>query len=150
MAKKRVLAIASAGGHWQQLMLMRAGFSHQEVTYATTLAGLADQFGAAPAVLVPDCNRHTPMRIVACFAVMALRLAWLRPQVIVTTGALPGVIALALGRLIGARTLWIDSVANAEELSSSGRLARKVAHLTLSQWKDTAQAEGVGYAGSIL
>ncbi|CAN0461153.1 unnamed protein product, partial [Ectocarpus fasciculatus] len=34
---KRILAIASSGGHWQQLMLMRPGFTHHQVTYVTTL-----------------------------------------------------------------------------------------------------------------
>ncbi|NNF23901.1 MAG: UDP-N-acetylglucosamine--LPS N-acetylglucosamine transferase [Rhodobacteraceae bacterium] len=131
-------------------MLMRPGFAHHDVTYATTLDGLGAQFEASPAIRLPECNRHTPLRILACIMVTAAQLVRLRPHVIVTTGALPGVIALALGRAIGARTLWIDSVANAEELSSSGRMARRVAHRTLSQWKSTAEAEGVEYAGSVL
>ena len=69
---------------------------------------------------------------------------------IVTTGALPGVIGIALGRLIGARTLWIDSIANGEEMSQSGRRARMLATRCLSQWPEVAAAERVGYSGSVL
>jgi hypothetical protein len=54
------------------------------------------------------------------------------------------------GRLYGARTLWIDSVANCERLSTSGRIARLIAHRVVSQWEDVAEREGVGHWGSVL
>lgn len=150
MLPRRVLAVASAGGHFQQLMQMRGGYEAGEVHYVTTLPGLAEAFRAEPAHLAPDCNANTPLRALACAAAMMWHVLRIRPHVVVTTGALPGVLALACGRLAGARTLWIDSIANAEEMSSSGRLARRIAHLTLSQWPAVAEAEGVGFEGSVL
>jgi hypothetical protein len=150
MTPRRVLAVASAGGHFNQLMQLRPGFAGHDVLYLTTLEGLAAQFGAAPAARIPDCNANTPLRVLACLAVTGWRVLRFRPDVVISTGALPGVIALAWGRMIGARTLWIDSIANAETLSASGRLARRLAHLTLSQWPAVAAAEGVGYEGSVL
>lgn len=147
----RVLAVASAGGHFNQLMLIRPAFEGRQVTYMTTLAGLAEELGALPARRVPDCNANTPLRALACVLATGWHVLRLRPDAVVTTGALPGVIALFWGRVMGARTLWIDSVANAEELSSSGRLARRLAHTTLSQWPDVAAAEeGVKYHGAVL
>jgi hypothetical protein len=148
--RKTVFAIASAGGHFNQLMLLRPGFEGQEVTYLTTLPGLAETFGALPVRLIPDCNADTPLRVLVCCFVTGWQVLRHRPDAIVTTGALPGVIALAWGRTIGARTLWIDSIANAEKLSASGRLARRIAHCTLSQWPAVAEAEGVGYEGAVL
>lgn len=147
---KRVLAVASEGGHFQQLMALRPGFAGHDVRYLTTLPGLAEEFGATPAALIPDCNATAPFRAGYCLVVTFWRVLRCWPDVVVTTGALPGVMALICGRLVGARTLWIDSVANAEELSASGRLARRLAHLTLSQWPQVAQAQGVRYEGSIL
>lgn len=147
---KRILAIASGGGHWQQLMLMREAFGGLEVTYATTLEGLPEEFGAAPAVLVPDANRDekvATLRAVFAIGWLVLRL---RPHVVFSTGALPGVIALAFGRLIGARTIWVDSIANAEEMSMSGRLARRFATHWLSQWEHVAEAEGAAFLGAVL
>lgn len=148
--KTRVLAVASAGGHFNQLMLMRPGFQHHDVTYLTTLAGLADQFGASPARIVPDCNANTPLRAARTMLAVGWQMLRLRPHVVISTGALPGVMALAWGRLLGARTIWVDSVANAEELSASGKLATKFAHLTLSQWPGVAESAGVVYEGSVL
>lgn len=148
--RKRILAIASGGGHWQQLMLMRPAFEGHDVTFATTLPGLPEQFDARPYHLIPDCNRDEKAAALACTLRLAGLILRLRPQVILSTGALPGVIALAIGRAMGARTIWVDSVANAEEMSSSGRLARRFAHLWMSQWEHVAAEAGADYAGAVL
>lgn len=147
---RRVLAVASGGGHWQQLMLMRPAFEGCETVYLTTLPGLPEQFGAAPAAIVPDCNRNEKLAVLRCAAALAGHLARHRPHVVISTGALPGVLALALGRATGARTVWVDSIANAEEMSMSGKLARRVAHLWLSQWEHVAAEAGAEYAGAVL
>jgi UDP-N-acetylglucosamine:LPS N-acetylglucosamine transferase len=147
---RRILAVASGGGHWQQLMQMRPAFAECDVSFATTIAGLPEQFSAFPAAIVPDCSRDTPFQVPRC----AWAIWWLirksRPDVVISTGALPGVIALALARRSGARTIWVDSVANAEEMSASGRLARRFADEWLTQWPHVAEATGATYAGSVL
>ena len=72
-----------------------------------------------------------------------------RPHVVISTGAAPGYLALRAGKLLGARTIWIDSVANVEELSLSGRMSSSVADLCLTQWPHLADGD-VGYAGAVL
>lgn len=146
---KRVLAVASGGGHWQQLQLMRDGFTHCDTLYLTTLPGLPEQYEASPAAIIPDCNRDRKLAILRCALALSWQVLRHRPHVVISTGALPGVIALALGRMIGARTIWVDSVANAETMSMSGSLARRFAHLWLSQWSHVAEAEGAQFAGSV-
>jgi UDP-N-acetylglucosamine:LPS N-acetylglucosamine transferase len=74
-----------------------------------------------------------------------------RPDVVITTGSAPCLFALGLARkLFGARTIWIDSVANAEKLSSSGAQARRVADVWLTQWEHLAKPDGPQYWGSVL
>jgi len=148
--RKRVLAIASGGGHWQQLMLMRPAFEGQDVLFVTTMPGLAAQFDAAPARLVKDCNRNEKLAMIRTTLDLMGVLIRHRPHAIISTGALPGVIAMALGRVMGAKTIWVDSIANAEEMSMSGKLAARAATHRLSQWAHVAKAEGVEYAGSVL
>ncbi|QXT35547.1 glycosyltransferase [Sphingomonas sanguinis] len=147
---KRVLAIASGGGHWEQLQLLRGAFDGHDVHFATTLAGLGERAGLTRVTIVPDCNRNEPVRAVASlFAILRL-LVRVRPAVVISTGALPGVIALALGRRLGARTIWVDSIANAETMSMAGLKAKRYADLWLSQWPDVAREFGAEYAGSVL
>ena len=147
---KRVLAIASGGGHWHQLQLIRPAFDDHEVFYLVTLPGLAEESGVSRAAVIPDCNRHRPLAAVHSTVSVLWHVLRYRPHVVITTGALPGLIGLVFGRMIGARTIWVDSLANAEKLSMSGDMARRVSHLCLTQWEHVAERTGAEYAGSVL
>jgi len=60
-------------------------------------------------------------------------------------------VALRLGKLLGCRTVWLDSIANAEEISMSARLARRYADLWLTQWEDLSRkTPGLEYWGQVL
>ena len=74
----------------------------------------------------------------------------LRPQVVVSTGAAGGFLAIKLARMIGARTMFIDSIANARELSVSARLSLGVADQVLSQWPGVAALTGAEYRGAVI
>jgi UDP-N-acetylglucosamine:LPS N-acetylglucosamine transferase len=90
------------------------------------------------------------LSIVASAFQIALLLFRFRPHVVVTTGALPGLIAIALAKRLGARTIWIDSIANAEEMSLAGQHARKHADLWLTQWPQVAADSGATFHGALL
>jgi hypothetical protein len=146
----RILAVASAGGHWHQLMALRASFENCDVLFATTLMGLPDESGANPAVIVPECNRNCVWHIPWTATALLVTMLRFRPHVVISTGALPGVVALALAKLFRSKTIWVDSLANAEEMSMSGKMARHVADLRLSQWPHVAEADGADYMGAII
>lgn len=131
-------------------MLLRPAFEGREVHYATTLPGLAEQSGVQRAHLIPDCNRNEKLAMARSAFRIGLLLLRLRPGTVVTTGALPGLIAIALAKRMGARTAWIDSIANAEEMSLAGQKARPHADLWLTQWPEVARQTGAQYAGSVL
>lgn len=145
----RVLAIASAGGHWIQLMRLRPALDGAQVTWATTRAELA----AGPegkVHVVADGSASNPLRVLRSLFQVFWLLLRLRPHVVITTGAAPGAAAVVLGRLLGARTVWIDSIANGEQLSRSGRLVRRFAVAWLTQWEHLAGGDGPQYWGRIL
>ncbi len=147
---KRVLAVASAGGHWVQLMRLRPALEGADLAFVTTHPGYADDVGDARYYVVKDANRWDKIGLLQ----QVIKLAWIvvkeRPDIVVTTGAAPGYFTIRLARLLGARTAWIDSIANAEELSLSGRMAGKFADLWLTQWPELARAEGPAYEGAVL
>ena len=65
-------------------------------------------------------------------------------------GSGAGYFALLLGKWFGARTIWIDSMANIEDLSMSGARVGRYADLWLTQWPHLAKSEGPHYAGGVL
>ena len=149
--KTKVLAISSGGGHWVQLLRLRPAFANCDVVFATVKEGYrANIEPGADFRLIPDANRWNKLRLLrVLFAVF--RLIWReRPDVVITTGAAPGYFAIRIGNLFGARTIWVDSIANGEELSLSGNKAGPHASLWLTQWAHLARPEGPHYKGSVL
>ncbi|MBV8972601.1 MAG: hypothetical protein JO290_09955 [Sphingomonadaceae bacterium] len=146
----RVLAIASGGGHWVQLLRLRPAWDGCDVAYATVHADSAADVPGARFFSFRDASRKNK----AAFAVVALQLLRIvtavRPDVVVTTGSAPALLAILYGRLLGARTLWIDSIANSEVMSSSGLRARRIAHQTLTQWPELAADPVPRYWGAVL
>lgn len=146
----KVLAAASAGGHWEQMMLLRPTLEQFDVHFATTHPDLPRRAAIDAATILPDCNQDQPLNSLRClFAAFALVLR-LRPDVVISTGAAPGFFCVLAGRLTGARTLWIDSVANAEKLSMCGRLSRIFSTRCITQWEHLADNGRPGYAGNLL
>lgn len=146
---KRILAIASGGGHFVQLLRLRPAWDGHAVTYATVHAASASEVAPARLLVFRDVSRADWWRLpLTLFDIIAI-LVRVRPQVIVTTGALPGLLALALVRPFGVRTLWVDSIANSEVLSGSGGQAGRVATQVVTQWPQLAEP-GVEHWGSVL
>ena len=147
--QSRVLAVASSGGHWAQLRRLEPAFEGHDLAYLTTDPGHRPEVGTARFYAIPDANRATRLALLRT-ALRVLRVvARERPDVVVSTGAAPGYLAIRAGRLLGARTVWIDSCANVEELSLSGRLASAKADLCLTQWPHLAGG-AVDYRGRVL
>lgn len=155
----RVLAISSRGGHWMQLRRLKPAFEGCDTTWVSTDPTLRRSLAGERYLCVADATRWNPLRLVWSACMIALVLMRVRPHVIVSTGAAPGFLALRLGSLLGARTVWIDSIANAEVLSLSGQKAARFADLTLTQWPELgkplpapgARAKGeVYHAGAVL
>ena len=149
--RPKVLAISSGGGHWVQLLRLRPAFEGCEVSYATVDAGYrADLADGADFHVVPNSTRWSKWDLLRSAFHVVLLLVKLRPDVVITTGAAPGYFAVRFGRWLGARCVWIDSVANAAELSLSGRKACSFVDLSLTQWPELAREGGPYFAGSVL
>ena len=149
-AKPRLLALASGGGHWVQLQRLRPAFEAFDTAYVSMFDSYEEMVAPARYYTVPDASRFDVRAFAPVFLRAARILAKERPKAIVTTGSAPMLAFIVLGRMMGAKTLWVDSIANSERMSSSGRLARKLAHKTISQWPAVAAAEEVEHWGAVV
>ena len=160
----KVLAVASTGGHWVQLLRMRPAWDGCKVSYITTNEGHRDALLADANLraqdlprffTAPAANRWQRLRLFLLGLRILWIVIWIRPKVIISTGAAPGFFALLFGKLIGARTIWVDSIANADRMSLSGRLVRPFTDLWLTQWEhlegsEYPEANAPSYKGAVI
>lgn len=142
--------MASGGGHWVQLLRLSQAFVDCEVVFVTVHQAYRAEVQGHRFYAIPDATRRTWMALI--------RAAWRlfrithkeKPDVVVSTGAAPGFIAICIGKLLGAKTVWLDSIANIEQLSMSGGLAERYSDLWLTQWPHLAKESGPHFRGAVL
>jgi len=144
-----VFAIASIGGHWVQLLRLMPLFSTNNVSFISTKPSLEETVLGHRYYLVPDANRKNKVGLIKCCLSIGTKIVFARPKVIVTTGAAPGLFGIFIGKILGVKTVWIDSIANVEKLSLSGKIASKIADRVYTQWEHLA-TQKIIFAGNIL
>lgn len=148
--KQKLLAVSSSGGHWIQLLRLRPAFDDCDVVFASTNMGNASEISGYEFHHIINGTRRTPWNFFTMFFQILKVLTKVKPDVIITTGSAPGLLTLALGRFFRTKNIWIDSIANVEKVSTSGKMARYVSDLYLTQWEALSTLRGPVFNGSIL
>lgn len=148
--KPRLLAVASGGGHWIELMRLSPAFEDFETVFVSMFDNYVFTTPGHRLYTVPDASRFALLPFLSVMWRAIGIVVRERPAAIITTGSAPMLIFILLGRLRFTRTLWIDSIANPEMLSTSGRIAKLLAHRCVSQWETVADREGLECWGRIV
>jgi len=145
----KILAVASGGGHITELLRLQPAFEDQELMYMSTHESFASSCKGFPFYTVPDFSRWNAFKIPLVAFKMYKLFRKIKPDVVVTTGAAPGVLALFIGKLLGAKTIWVESLCHAEHVSVSGKMCKLFADRVYTQWQHLA-APKIVYAGNIM
>lgn len=147
-----VLLVCCAGGHLLQLYLLREAWASLDAIWVThpkdDARSLLEHeevvWAHGPTVRnVPNLFRN-------------LALAWtllrrVRPSAIVTTGAGIAVPFAWLGRALGCRVVYVESLTRIDRPSLTGRLIAPIANRVYVQWPELKAAlPRAVYAGSVL
>lgn len=145
---------ASSGGHTNELLrlLEHASWWPRDAVAVTTLEILRPQFEQlGPTTVIGECHRFRPWAAAGVFWRAFRFVLRERPDVIVTTGSLPLAMVCFFVKIFRGKVVWIDSVAQIEGLSMSGRLVRRFADRCFAQWPGVAaRYRNVTYAGELL
>ena len=147
-----VLLVCSAGGHLLQLCLLAdawRGMPHAWVTLdredaRSLLPGETVYYGYWPT------TRHA-LNLLRNLR-LAMTIVWrLRPAVIVTTGAGVAVPFAWIGKLVGAKVVYVESLTRIAKPSLSCRLIRPIADRVYVQWPELAASlPGSRYVGNVV
>jgi hypothetical protein len=148
--RAKILCVASGGGHWVQLLRLRPAFEECDVAFVTVNRAYRGDVAGERFYTVRDATRWNKFGLVVMLMQIACVIVRERPGVIISTGAAPGYFAIRFGKLLGARTVWLDSIANVEHLSMAGQKVKKHADLWLTQWEHLAAPGGPTFAGAVV
>jgi UDP-N-acetylglucosamine:LPS N-acetylglucosamine transferase len=134
-AARKVLLVSSSGGHLLELMQLRDQWPREErawVTFPTSdaLSVLEDEqvwFAHHPT------NRNIP-NLLRNLLLAVRVVASVRPRAVISTGAGVAVPFCYVGRLLGARVVFIESFARISGPSLTARLVYPVATDFFIQW----------------
>lgn len=150
--RPKVLLVCSSGGHLFEMLALRSFWSRCDATWVTFDTPDARSLLAGARVLhaAHPTNRNLPnllRNVVRAWRTLRSE----RFDAIVSTGAGVAVPFLVLGRLLGVRTLYVESITRIGELSLSGRLVRPFVDEFLVQWPELARGRrGLAYRGQVL
>ncbi len=133
----RICLAASAGGHMSQLLKLAQSWEGHETFCVTTtdiVRAKLQKYGNI--YVVGECNRRHPFRVIAVLLKCIKAVFREKPEVVISTGAALGCIMCFLGKVTGAKVIWIDSITNVERISLSGRMVKYIADLFLVQWPE--------------
>jgi len=150
--RTELLLVCSSGGHLQQLIALRHAwedFSRVWVTFdrsdsRSLLVGETVVHAYGP-------TNRSLWALLRNFALAIRVLMSTRPRVVLTTGAGVAVPFVWLGRLSGARVVYVESATRIEAPSLSLRLVRPFVSQLYVQWPELQQAlPSARYCGSVF
>jgi len=144
-----ILAVSSRGGHEIQLRRIINGVGQVNCVYVHTVKD-AKSCGVVDGVYnVIEASRWSKRNVLRQGVQVFRIFIKERPRIVISTGASCGLWAILIGRMLGCKAIWIDSIANAEKLSMSGRLCRPFCTNHYTQWPHLASGK-TKYVGSVL
>ena len=155
--KKRVLFISSTGGHLNELLQLSPLFEKYD-SYIITEKDKANenlkQTYGERLYFLPYGTRAKLFTYIfkylfLCFKTLYL-YAKIRPKVIVTTGTHTAGPICILGKIFGSKIVYIETFANTNRKTATGRLLYPIADLFIVQWEEMLKIYPKAvYGGSI-
>lgn len=136
--KKKLCCVASAGGHWEELLCLKEVFDENDSFYVTEKTGQVMGSKLQNIYLIPQINRHEKFFFVH-FLKLFLKVFQImrkeKPDVVITTGALISFPFCLIGKLSRKKVIFIESFARIYDKSLTGRLVYPFADVFIVQWE---------------
>ena len=155
--KKKVLFISSTGGHFNELMQLKPMFEKYDYHIITekdkTNKDLVQQY-EKKIYFLPYGTRSKIFSYIIKYFYLCMKTVFLylklRQKYIVTTGTHTAGPMCYLGKLFGSKIIYIETFANSNTKTVTGRLIYPIADLFIVQWKEMLKLYPKAvYGGSI-
>lgn len=149
--KKKVCLVASSGGHYEQILMLKELADYFDVYYVTEKTKYSTR--KADTYYVRQVNRQDKLICINLIIIFfqSLRIIFKeKPDVIISTGALSSIPTFVIGKALGKKLIFIESFAKISTPTLTGRFAYKIADKFIVQWQDMLKVyPNAEYFGSI-
>ena len=142
MKKKKVLFISSTGGHLKELLQLKKLFgkydSYLKTEKTDSTKKLKDEYKEKMGYMVFGTKDHMltyPFKLLANCFISVYYFIKIRPKYIVTTGTHTAGPICYLGKIFGSKIIYIETMANINRKTQTGRLIYPIADLFIVQWE---------------
>ena len=142
MSKRRVMFIASTGGHLNELLQLKKMFSEYDYHLITEKTKsnlyLKNKFKGHVSYLIYGTKHHLliyPFKLLLnCFISLFYYIKY-HPDYIITTGVHTAGPMCCIGKLFGSKVIYIETFANIVTKTVTGRLLYPISDLFVVQWE---------------
>lgn len=154
---KKVLFISSTGGHLSELMQLKPIFKNYNYHIITekdkATSALKEEYKNKISYLIYG-TRKKILTYPFIFIINCIKSLYfyckIRPKYIVTTGTHTAVPICYIGKLFGTKIIFIESFANKNSKTLSGKMIYPIANLFIVQWEEMLKLYPKAiYGGSI-
>lgn len=136
----RVLLPCSTGGHLAQLLRLRSWYDRHDVRWMTfELPDAEYLLGDADVVWAHHPTTRNPLNLIRNTVLAFREIRRFRPDLIVSSGAAVAVPCFWVGKLFGAKTIYIEVIDRIDTRTLTARLVSPVTDLFVAQ--DPAQID---------
>lgn len=142
MKKKKVLFIASTGGHLNELMQLKPIFDNYNYHLITEKTksniSLKEKFPKKVNFLMygtKDKILIYPFKFLYNSLKSLFLYLKIRPKYIVTTGTHTAVPICYIGKIFGSKIIYIETFANSETKTMTGKIIYPIANIFIVQWE---------------
>ena len=139
---KKVLFISSTGGHFKELMQLKKlfnDFDYRIITEKTKASkSLKETYGKKISFVIYGTKDHMltyPFKLFINCWILLYQYIKFRPKYIVTTGAHIAGPMCYIGKIFGSKIIFIETFANSETKTITGKLVYPISDLFLVQWE---------------
>lgn len=140
---KKVMFISSTGGHLSEILQLKAMFKKYDYHIVTEKTksnmDLLNKYPNRVDYLIYGSKSHPLVYLFKLFANCFISLfiyIKVRPKVIITTGAHTAGPMCCIGKIFGSKIIFIESFANINTKTITGRIIYWFADLFIVQWED--------------
>ena len=136
----KIALVCSHGGHLTEILRLMEAFEGHDVFFITYVSPRTQNLGFRN-YLIENIGKSAPRMFTSFFKILSILIKE-RPDVVISTGSEIAIPAITLARIMGIKTIFIESWCRISTKSFTGRVLYYISEQFLVQWPQMLKVYG--------